>query len=150
MTILVCRGAPKNTLMQFGNDLPDALMPYRCEPQSKIKQRNGDGLLVAKGYNGRVIVAWVASCLVDALQNFPDHEILLLATNCMLLGTINLNLWPPYSTFFHLECLRVTCNALQNYVMHMRMKSHQFAQDIIGKILLADGAEWTHPDTCLD
>ena len=53
-----------------------------------MKKKTGENLLVAKAFNGRVIVSWLAHCLQDSLQSHPDHEILLLSAAAMSLDLI--------------------------------------------------------------
>ena len=51
-----------------------------------MKKKNGDELLTAKAYNGRVIMSWLSDTLLVALAQHPDHETLLLTSSAMKLG----------------------------------------------------------------
>eukprot|EP00435_Cladocopium_sp_Y103_P022683 s1460_g5.t1 len=48
-----------------------------------VKKKNGEILLTAKAYNGRIILMWLTHCLLDAVQHHPDHQILLMTSVAM-------------------------------------------------------------------
>ena len=97
-----------------------------------MKQKNGDGLLVTKAYNARVIVSWLAHCLHDALQTHPDHETLLIASECMILSN-------KIRQFIDVDMAAQPIYVLSRY--------SQTCQELLGQVLLNDGAEWENRDT---
>lgn len=64
-------------------------------PSSKnqVKKKNGDVLLTAKAFNGRIILSWLSECLLEARGIHPDHEVLLLSSSAMNLGTNRVGPW---------------------------------------------------------
>lgn len=55
---------------------------------AKVKKRNGDEMLTAKAYNGRVICSWLNHALLEALDLHPNHEILNLTSAALNLGHV--------------------------------------------------------------
>ena len=52
----------------------------------QVKKKNGDELLTAKAFNGRVIMSWLNHTFLAALEQHADNEILLLTSSAMKLG----------------------------------------------------------------
>ena len=73
-----------------------------------MKKKNGDELFTAKAYNGRVILSWLSHTLLLALQQHPDHEILLLTSSAMKLGCV-------------IHCLQIQLLALRSLFGEIRL-----------------------------
>ena len=82
----VWRNSPKNAFYFFRLYVTFLLLHL---PRAKVKKKNGEVLLTAKAWNGRILVMWLNYCLLDAMQRHPQHEILLLTTVAMMLGAFN-------------------------------------------------------------
>lgn len=56
--------------------------------KSEVKKKNGDELFTLKAYNGRVALSWLNHTLMSALQQHPNHDVLILTSSAMILGRI--------------------------------------------------------------
>lgn len=54
-------------------------------PQRKVKMKTGEILLLAKAWNGRVLVDWLASTLREVAPNHPGFDGGILETACVAL-----------------------------------------------------------------
>ncbi|CAL1166692.1 unnamed protein product [Cladocopium goreaui] len=63
-------------------------IPHTQPPflRKMVKTKNGEILMTAKAYNGRIILMWLNHCLLDAVQHHADHQILLMTSVAMFFG----------------------------------------------------------------
>lgn len=70
---------------------------YRTQPESRscapknhnypeVKKKNGENLFTAKAYNGRVVLLWLAQCMLHAVEMYPDNQIVVLTSVAMSFG----------------------------------------------------------------
>lgn len=61
-----------------------------CAPKNhnypEVKKKNGENLFTAKAYNGRVVLLWLAQCMLHAVEMYPDNQIVVLTAVAMSFG----------------------------------------------------------------